>query len=221
MRQKGGRNRYGGRGGFTETQTYSRPAVPSCADPSLSGTKPKSACCLLFITGHLPLREYSGQRHQRASNTKARRRREILTPVPCHLGIHSASSGRTGCAQGALGDQRVCCRYQEKRAQRAERQPVPLSLHRAAPSEETPLAWMQNGHVCLQGSVFRRHRSVQQHQFSGTDETTAVHLQRGYPPDQPASRRPQTPQSSTQGRITSRELIQELTSLRKIVHGNI
>lgn len=73
---------------------------------------------------------------------------------------------------------------------------------RPAPSLE-PLAWMQHGHACLQGSVLRWHRSVQQHQLSRTDAAASVHLQRGYPPHQPVSRRPPAPQSSTQGRITT------------------
>lgn len=48
----------------------------------------------------------------------------------------------------------VCCRYQPRSAQPASWRSTGLT-----PSEE-PLAWMHYGHACLQGSVFRRHRSI-------------------------------------------------------------
>lgn len=119
-------------------------------------------------------------------------------------------------------------RYQERSAQlssaqRPEAELRRLSLNRAAPSEE-PLAWRHHGHVCLQGSVLRRHRSVQQHQLPRTDETPAVHLQRGYPPHQPVSRRPPAPQSPTQGKITAVQLILHFTCVdmwKFVINGRI
>lgn len=64
------------------------------------------------------------------------------------------------------------------------------------------VSWTHHVVVCLSGSVFRRHRSVQQHELPRTDQTSGVHVQRGYTPDQPARGDPQTPQSSTQSEQT-------------------
>lgn len=64
-------------------------------------------------------------------------------------------------------------------------------------------AWMHHVFVCVPGSVFRRHRSVQQHQFPGTDQTSSLHLQRRYSSHQSDRRSAQTPQSSSQGQTAA------------------
>lgn len=132
-------------------------------------------------------------------------------------GVRPAGGPAAAAAHRARLATRVCLSLpgeersaQLSSAQRPEAELRRLSLNRAAPSEE-PLAWRHHGHVCLQGSVLRRHRSVQQHQLPRTDETPAVHLQRGYPPHQPVSRRPPAPQSPTQGKITAVQLILHFT----------
>lgn len=60
-----------------------------------------------------------------------------------------------------------CCRYRGGRTR----------LETAAAAAR---AWMHHVFVCVPGSVSRRHRSVQQHQFPRTDPTSSLHLQRRY-----------------------------------------
>lgn len=90
------------------------------------------------------------------------------------------------------------------------RKQVPLTVLLSLPTRlETAAivtaarAWTHHVFVRVPGSVFRRHRSVQQHQFPGTDQTSSVHLQRRYSSHQSDRGSPQTPQSASQGQSSN------------------
>lgn len=94
-------------GGFTGTQTDSRPAVPSCADPSLSGWE-----SLLPPLYHWP--PASPRITQRRQNDQGEQSQPLRLPVPS-LPPHPRPA-----AHRAHLVTRVCCRYQQRSAQRPE-----------------------------------------------------------------------------------------------------
>ena len=149
-------------------------------------------------------------RHQRAGTTSTERRRhQPPSPAPCATVLHPVrhlqcpAGGREQAAHRAhthtlatRGFVVVTRRESGEWERYQERAPGP-----AAPAlRRPPVAWMRHGHVCVPGSVFRRHRSVQQHQLPRAHQTASVHLQGGHPPHQPVSRGPPAPQSPAQGR---------------------
>lgn len=205
----------GGGGGFTGTQTDRQQT--GCPKLRWSFTLRQQAGVLLLpLFYHWPpASPRITQRHQTAQQAETKHRpvtcatfpasSSTLHLLPLVLREDRLRTGRTWwpgfvvvTRRGALSGPRAVSWYG---SQQTTGLPPPPS------SSEEPLAWMHHGHVCLQDSVFRRHRSVQQHQFPRTDETTAVHLQGGYPTHQPVSRRPPAPQSPTQGRITHPRLM--------------
>lgn len=100
-RRDRGENRYGG--GFSRTQTDSRPAVPSCTDPSLAGPRLQTAATCLY--------------QNNTTGVTAKESRHGPAPALPHASIDTPPSpvlpSQAIRCRAHLAT-RVCCRYQER-----------------------------------------------------------------------------------------------------------
>lgn len=131
-------------------QTDSRQAVQSCADPSLQ--RRAQVRPLPWLLSLSPATCFCRNNTASGKWKVSWATGELLCLPPSGLSATCASPA--GAAALRTWRRGVCCRYQPRSAQ-----PARCRCPGLPPSDE-PLAWMHYGHVCLQGSVFRRHRSI-------------------------------------------------------------